>query len=173
MTNTPTKNHRNFKTLKIGDSLKNVNNKFLQKFGKLEYVIHSKWGEIVGNFFVEHSEPLKIQSILEPNNNNEERKYLKYLHVNVTPSAAVEFQHFLNIIKEKINSYFGYKAIEGIKIHQKPISNKNVSGNNNKIKRSSNEIKYIKILEKSLKINDKKLEQSVMNLGLSIKNKEE
>ena len=40
------------------------------------------------------------------------------LHVNVTPAAALEFQHFQDKIIEKINSYFGYKAIKGIKIHQ-------------------------------------------------------
>ena len=34
------------------------------------------------------------------------------------PAAAVEFQHFQDKIIEKINSYFGYKAIKGIKIHQ-------------------------------------------------------
>ena len=39
------------------------------------------------------------------------------LHVNVTPAAAVEFQHFQNKIIEKINSFFGYKAIHKIKIH--------------------------------------------------------
>ena len=30
----------------------------------------------------------------------------------------VEFQHFQNKILEKINSFFGYKAIHHIKIHQ-------------------------------------------------------
>ena len=29
------------------------------------------------------------------------------------PAAAVEFQHLKDKITEKINSYFGYKAIKG------------------------------------------------------------
>ena len=33
----------------------------------------------------------------------------------------LEFQHFQDKIIEKINSYFGYKAIKGIKIHQQFI----------------------------------------------------
>ena len=43
--------------------------------------------------------------------------YMLMLH----PAAAVEFQHFQNKIIEKINSFFGYEAIHGIKIHQKLI----------------------------------------------------
>ena len=35
---------------------------------------------------------------------------IDYLHVNVSPAAAIEFQHFQDKIIEKINSYFGYKA---------------------------------------------------------------
>ena len=49
----------------------------------------------------------KITSIPVFSNTKEETIYEKYLHVNVTPSAAVEFQHFQNKIIEKINSFFG------------------------------------------------------------------
>ena len=51
MTNNQLKKNRNFKTVKIGDSLRRVNQKFLYKFGKLDYTIHAKWEEIVGSFF--------------------------------------------------------------------------------------------------------------------------
>ena len=63
MTNTPTKTNRTFKSISIGDSLRNVNQKFLYKFGKLDYTIHAKWSEIVGSFFVHYSEPQKIITI--------------------------------------------------------------------------------------------------------------
>ena len=94
---------------------------FLHKFGKLDYTIHAHWKNIVGSFFVEHSEPIKITSISNIKNIYDEDHIEKYLHVNVTPSAAIEFQHFQKKIVEKINSYFGYKAIAGIKIHQKLV----------------------------------------------------
>ena len=94
--------------------------------------------------------------------------YAKYLHVNVSPSAAIEFQHFQNKIIEKINSYFGYKAISGIKIRQKFMQN-----NLMKEKNSANDIhKNVKKLNHNLEnINDKELKQSIVNLGLSITNK--
>ena len=95
-----------------------MNRRFLYKFGKLDYTIHAKWSEIVGSFFVHHSEPQKISSIAKSTNEEVETLYDRFLHVNVSPAAAVEFQHFQDKIIEKINSYFGYKAIKGIKIHQ-------------------------------------------------------
>ena len=54
---------------------------------------------IVGVFFVEHSEPKKITSIPKFCNESGETIYEKHLHVNVTPSAAIEFQHFLTFLK--------------------------------------------------------------------------
>ena len=171
MTNTQPKKNRNFKAVKIGDSLRRVNQKYLYKFGKLDYTIHAKWAEIVGSFFVQHSEPQKISSIPQSTNEVGEIIYEKYLHVNVTPSAAVEFQHFQNKISEKINSYFGYKAIKGIKIHQKFVKGENISNNNN-INLATKEKKIQEIKNITPKINDKDLEQSIVNLGLSITNQD-
>ena len=44
--------------------------------------------------------------------------YKSHLNVNVAPAAALEFQHFKDTIIEKINSYFGYKAINDLRIQQ-------------------------------------------------------
>ena len=118
MTNKQDSSKRTFTPVSISDSLRNVNKKFLYKFGKLDYTIHTKWSEIVGSFFVHHSEPQKISSIAKSTNEEGETLYDRFLHVNVSPAAAVEFQHFQDKIIEKINSYFGYKAIKGIKIRQ-------------------------------------------------------
>ena len=173
MTNTQQKKDRNYKTVKIADSLRRVNQKFLYKFGKLDYTIHAKWAEIVGSFFVQHSEPQKISSIPQAINEAGETIYEKYLHVNVTPSVAVEFQHFHNKILEKINSYFGYKAIKGIKIHQRLIKQENIVTKKNIVNSINIKKKAREIKNTISKINDKNLEQSIVNLGLSITNEEE
>ena len=161
-------NNRNFRPVKISESLKTINQNVLYKFGKIDYTIHAKWPEIVGIFFVQHSEPQKITSIPAFSNTKEETIYEKYLHVNVTPSAAVEFQHFQNKIIEKINSFFGYKAIHGIKIHQKLIKKSKLSPKKNIIKNENIKQKKIEIKNTIEEINDKKLEESLLNLGLSI-----
>ena len=107
------------------------------------------------------------------------KKYIEYqektIHVNVSPAAAVEFQNFQNKIIEKINSFFGYRAIHFIKINQNftpkntYISKKTISKFENiLLDQKKNEIK-----DTTQKINDKELEQSLLNLGLSIANNEE
>ena len=173
MINIPPKNNRKFKPIKISDSLRRINQKFLYKFGKLDYIIHAKWSEIVGSFFVKHSEPQKISTISQSTNESKEIIYEKYLHVNVTPSAAVEFQHFQNKIIEKINSYFGYKAIKGIKIHQKLIKHENIVTKKNIVNSVNIKQKTREIKNAISKFNNKNLEQSIVNLGLSIVNEKE
>ena len=159
---------RTFVPKKIGDTIKNFTEEFSNRYGKEEYLILTKWPQIVGSFFVNHSEPEKITQIPGSENEIGEIFYLKSLHVNVSPAAALEFQHFKNKILEKINSYFGYKAISEIRLKQNFIPrnniktfrknvNKNIFNNNKKIIN-----KVIKNLNKEdLKKSLEKLEQSI------------
>ena len=48
--------------------------------------------------------------------------YKNFLHVRVSPAAAVEFQHYKDTIIEKINSFFGYKAISDLRLTTKLYS---------------------------------------------------
>ena len=172
MTVKPKKPNRNFVPLPISDSLRKINKKFLYRFGKLDFTIHSKWGDIVGKFFVNHSEPQKITSVANSVNESGETIYDRYLHVNVSPAAALEFQHFQDKIIEKINSYFGYKAIKGIKIYQH-YHHKNNTQKTKKnlnlitLKNNKNEIQKL-----TPNLSNKDLEESIVNLGLSIRNEE-
>ena len=162
------KNPRNFKPVKISDTLGNFKKKMLYKFGELDYIINAKWSEIVGTFFINHSEPIKISSIPAEKNYAEEIVYDKYLHVHVSPSAALEFQHFQNKIIEKINSYFGYRAIVGIKIHQKFIDSKKINIKKKKNIASKNTESFYKLKKMTTKIKNKDLEESIIKLGRSI-----
>tara|TARA_B100001250_G_C19697474_1_gene743232 strand:- start:576 stop:1100 length:525 start_codon:yes stop_codon:yes gene_type:complete len=172
MKNNTKTNNRNYKPTKISESLKNLNRKFLYKFGKLDYIIHSKWGEIVGPFFLQHSEPVKIQSLPESQDHEGNTVYTKYLHVDVNPAAALEFQHFQNQIIEKINSFFGYNAINGIKIHQKFIKKENDMNKSKSNVITDNDEEKEKLKSQTPKIHDNDLKESILNLGLSIKNEE-
>ena len=168
MNSIKTKNNRSFRPTKISESLKIINKKVLYKFGKLDYIIHAKWPEIVGVFFMKHSTPEKISSIAYSKDSKGNTFYEKFLHVNVNPAAAVEFQHFQNKIIEKINSFFGYQAIHGIKIHQK-FMEQDKSFNKIDETNTDNIIdKKIEIKNTTSKINDKKLKKSLLNLGISI-----
>lgn len=166
---------RNFKPIKLADSLQSFNKNLINKLGKIDYVIYSKWAEIVGTYFIEHSNPNKITTIPQPSEKQDFEHQIKVLHVNVSPGAAIEFQHFQNKILEKINSFFGYQAINQIRIHQKLFpensyaTKKTVSNFNKNLP----DQKIVEIKDTIQKINDKELEQSLLNLGLSISKNEE
>ena len=98
---------RTYVPKKIGETLTRINKNYSSKFGKIEFLILSKWTQIVGSFFADHSEPDKISRITEEFNEFDEPIYKNFLHVRVSPAAAVEFQHYKDTIIEKINSYFG------------------------------------------------------------------
>ena len=166
------KSKRKYVPISIADSLKTINRKFLYKFGKLDYIIHSKWSDIVGDFFVNHSEPQKISSILIDISDEGEKIYDNYLHVLVSPAAALDFQHFQDKIVERINSYFGYKAIKGVKIHQHHIRGATSSKKTKNINLIEHEKNKIQIRKLTPNLSNKKLEESIVKLGLSIKNEE-
>ena len=158
---------RTFIPQSIGDSIKNINRNFTSKFNKLDFVIQSNWSEIVGSYFKEYTEPNQITKVPDFKNELEETEYKNYLNVSVAPAVAIEFQHFKNVVIEKINSYFGYKAISEIRIHQK----KDYKENNNyqlKMKENSSKIDENMIKKDVNGLEDKDLEKSIIKLGVSI-----
>jgi len=161
---------RSYNPVKLADSLQYFNDSLLNKFGKTDYVIYSKWPEIVGTFFVQHSNPEKITTVPQPIQKGESEHQTKILHVSVAPSAAIEFQHFQNKIIEKINSFLGYKAIHRIKIYQNFVSKVSYLSPKKYNKFQNNIFNQIKneIKDTTKKINDKELGKSLSNLGLSI-----
>ena len=163
------------KPIKLADSLRGINKNMVNKFGNIYYTIYSNWAEIVGTFFVQYSHPEKITITSQNSNNTTIESQEKTLLVHITPAAAVEFQHFQNKILEKINSFFGYKAIHHIKIHQN-FALKNSQTFKEKIDRQDESLfnqKNNEIKDTIQKINDKELGQSLLNLGLSVAKNEE
>ena len=151
----------------IGDALKKINRNFSSKFGKIEFIIHSKWPEIAGSYFVEYSEPKNITRIESHENEFGEKAFKNLLNVNVSPAAAIEFQHFKDKILEKINSYFGYKAIIDLRIQQNYITKYNM----NRPKLSDkvlNEEDITAISNDVQNISNKDLKKTLIDLGKNI-----
>ena len=159
---------RTFVPKKIGDTLGKVNKVFSNKYGKIEFLILSKWPQIVGSFFAEHSEPDKISRQTEDFDEFDQPIFKSFLHVRVSPAAAVEFQHYKDTIIEKINSFFGYKAIADLRLQQNFIPKKKNEKflKSNRFKTTDNEKQLVK--KEFQDIKDKELENSIVNLGLSI-----
>ena len=160
---------RTFVPKKIGETLTIVNRAYSSKFGKIEFLIFTKWSQIVGSFFADHSEPDKISRITDEFNECDEPIYKNYLHVKVSPAAAVEFQHYRDTIIEKINSYFGYKAISDLRLKQNFISKKKIYNKTDLSDKIISEEEKKSIKSEIDIIHDKELEKSIVNLGASIK----
>ena len=97
-----------------------------------------------------------------------ETVYKSYLNVSVAPAAALEFQHFKDTIIDKINSYFGYRAIMDLRIQQNYLPkvdafNKKFSNRNSL---TLKEEKLIKNNVEDMKNND--LKDSLISLGVNI-----
>ena len=92
----------------IKDLTKNV----IGKFGFIEADIISNWSSIVGKEMADKTYPLKINFTKNNRDNGN-------LHLATSSGAyALEIQHREKIILERINSYFGYKAVAKITIMQ-------------------------------------------------------
>ena len=163
-----TESKRTFVPKKIGDTLGKVNKIFSNKYGKTEFLILSKWPQIVGSFFAEHSEPDKISRLTEDFDEFDQPIFKNFLHVRVSSAAAVEFQHYKDTIIEKINSFFGYKAIADLRLQQNFIPKKKNEPplKSERFKTTDKEKKIVKKYIQNIK--DKELENSIVNLGLSI-----
>ncbi len=163
-----TESKRTYVPKKIGETLSKVNRVYSSKFGKIEFLIISRWPQIVGSFFADHSEPDRISRIINGENELGDPIYKNFLHVRVSPAAALEFQHYKMTVIEKINSFFGYMAIEDLRLQQNFVSKK-INQNIKKINETSVNKEDKEIIKNEISdIQDKELEKSIVNLGASI-----
>ena len=86
--------------------------KLLGKQGLVEMKILTAWNSIVGDDLAKYSIPEKISFVKDNRDNG-------ILHLVVANgSYALQIGHKTTIILEKINTFFGYKAVSQIKISQ-------------------------------------------------------
>jgi hypothetical protein len=84
------------------------------KISKNEIRLILNWRNIVGIEIAECTKPKKISYAQNINSG--------VLHLTVTNgSKALEIQHMISLIMEKITLFFGYKAVYGIKIKQESV----------------------------------------------------
>lgn len=94
----------------IGKSTKAI----LVRRGFAHADILAKWSSIVGPTLANFSSPERLSFTRHKNRDAS-------LKVRVSPGHAPEFQHFEPLIIERINSFFGYRAVGRIQIIQAPV----------------------------------------------------
>jgi hypothetical protein len=100
--------------LSLAVTLPKVTRRTLGRHGLAEGGLVTDWAAIVGQTIAERSLPLRLSFI-----GGERREGT--LHVRVSGALALELQHLEPQVLERINGYFGYRAVGRLKIHQGPI----------------------------------------------------
>ncbi len=75
-----------------------------------------EWAGIAGPDLASKAVPVEIKAAKSEGKNPRQAA----LHLAVNGSHALEIQHEIPLLLERLNSFFGYKAITGIKLVQLP-----------------------------------------------------
>jgi hypothetical protein len=87
-----------------------------QGFASTGIVTH--WGEIVGPEIADHCEPMRM---VWPRRVHEDDPEPATLVLRVEGPVALEIQHLSGVILEKVNRFFGWRAVARIQIRQAPL----------------------------------------------------
>ena len=90
-----------------------------QGFASSELV--TRWTEIVGAEIAAHSQPEKIQWPRPPDGQTPEPGILV---LRVEGPAAIEIQHLSSVLLERVNRFFGWRAVGGLRLRQAPLTRK-------------------------------------------------
>src|SRR5690242_21174636 len=88
-----------------------------QGFASTGIVTH--WREIVGAEIADHAEPIRM---VWPRRVHEDDPEPASLVLRVEGPVALEIQHLSGIIIEKVNRFFGWRAVGRIQIRQAPLA---------------------------------------------------
>ena len=87
-----------------------------QGFASADIVTH--WPDIVGAEIAAHAEPMRLQW---PRHEGEAAEPAT-LVLRVEGPAAIEIQHLSGVILERVNRFFGWRAVKRIAIRQAPLT---------------------------------------------------
>jgi hypothetical protein len=103
---------------RLGDFLARCLSKTLARQGFASTELVTRWPEIAGPEIAAHTEPVKIQW---PRHSDEEGAEPATLVLRVDGPVALEIQHLSNVIIERVNRFFGWRAIGRIALRQAPL----------------------------------------------------
>ncbi|HET9717249.1 MAG TPA: DciA family protein [Pseudolabrys sp.] len=98
----------------LGSTLRDI----LKAQGFASTEIISRWTEIAGQDIAAHCEPLKINW---PRSGGDKEPQPATLVLRVEGPAALEIQHLSAVILERVNRFFGWRAVGRIAIRQAPL----------------------------------------------------
>jgi hypothetical protein len=88
-----------------------------QGFASIELVTH--WNDIVGSEIAPHCEPLRLKW---PRGGEVEAPEPATLVLRVEGPIAIEIQHLAPVILERVNQFFGWRAVGRLALRQAPLA---------------------------------------------------
>jgi hypothetical protein len=131
-----------------------------QGFASVELV--TRWPEIVGTEIAAHSQPEKIQWPRTPQAAGAPEPGT--LMLRVEGPAALEIQHLSDVILERVNQFFGWQAVGGVRLRQAPLSRRGVP----KARQLPDPATLAHFEANLPEIRDEKLRQALARLGAAM-----
>ena len=110
---------RTFKTQSIADIAGSINNRAFRRYGFAKSDIIRHWAGIVGPVLARSSIP---ERLVQPREHEKEYKAAGTLHIRIDGSFAPEMQHLEPLVIDRINSYYGFNAVEKLVFHHGIVS---------------------------------------------------
>ncbi len=133
-----------------------------QGFASVELV--TRWPEIVGAEIAAHSQPEKIQWPRTPQAANAPEPGTLLLRVE--GPAALEIQHLSDVILQRVNQFFGWQAVAGMRLRQAPLARRAKPRRHPMPDPAATE----RIAATLPEIRDEKLRQALARLGAAMEN---
>ena len=130
-----------------------------QGFASAELV--TRWTEIAGAEIAAHCEPIKLQWTRPADG---EMREPGTLVLRVEGPAAIEIQHSVDVICERVNRFLGWRAVARIALRQAPLRR-----GAPKAARGGDPVAAARIAEGLTDIGDDDLRQALSRLGAAVK----
>jgi hypothetical protein len=128
-----------------------------QGFASREIVTH--WPEIVGGEIAALSEPIRMQWPRNPQGGEPATLVLR-----VEGPAAIEVQHQTSLVIERVNRFFGWRAIDRVALRQAPLQ-----GRRKREPRPAIDADAARRVAATLAIADEPLRDALGRLGAAVK----
>jgi hypothetical protein len=104
----------------LADVLRKTLNDAFAKQGFASVELITRWPDIVGPEIAAHSQPEKIQWSRSAQGDGTPEPGTLLLRVE--GPTAVEIQHLSKVILERVNQFFGWQAVAGLRLRQAPLA---------------------------------------------------
>lgn len=136
-----------------------MSSRAFRRFGFAQHEIVAKWPEIVGPALAACSLPERLTY-------TQDEKKGGTLYIRIQGSMAPELQHFEPLVIERINSFYGYRAVERLSFRHGPVPLRPKKQPRPEVVLSDSQEKYLKSQLDGVR--DEKLKRSLYQLGKEV-----